>query len=249
MKAVRGHGGSKVVALAAAVAVLAICPSLLIGGAAAQPAAQVYHFDIPAQPLVNALAQFATVSGIDIAYRQSLAAGRRSSSIRGEYSAPVALQMLLQGTGLAARFTDARAVIIYEPGAADAVAPRRGASSSPSLRLDMAEVRAPVMLGTRDRSGHRRYAMAVQSEIRELLRADGAYKGNAFRLEIRIAVDKDGVIREVKLQKPSGEPDWDRHVVATLTGRTLSSPPPEDLSDPLSFEVVSDTLAGRARRP
>jgi len=253
MKAVWSHGGSKVVAVMATAAALAACPLTADGGAAAQIPARTHRFDIPAQPLARALAQFATVSGIDIAYRQSLAAGRRSSPIRGEHTAPVALQMLLQGTGLAARFTGARAAIIYEPGAVDAVAPRRGASAAPALRLDMAEVRAPVMIGTRDRGGHHRYAMAVQGEIRELLRTDGAYEGRAFRLEIRIAVDVDGVIREVTIRRPSGEPDWDRHVVAALTGRALSSPPPEDLSEPLSFEIVSDPLpdprSGRARRP
>lgn len=253
MRAICGHGGSKVGTVAAAAVLLAACLLTIAGNAAAQTLTRTHHFDIPVQPLASALAQFATVSGVDIAYRQSLAAGRRSSPVRGEYPAPVALQMLLQGTGLAARFTSARAVIIYEPGAIDAVAPRRGASEAPPLRLGMAEVRAPVMIGARDRSGHHRYAMAVQSEIREFLRTDGAYEGRSFRLEVRIAVDREGVIREVRIRRPSGEPDWDRHVVAALTGRVLSSPPPEDLSEPLSFEVVSDALAdrrsGQPRRP
>lgn len=252
MNALWVRRGSKVVAVAAAL-VLVICPLAAVGSPAAQTSTPTRRFDISAQPLASALARFATVSGIDIAYRQSLAAGRRSSSIRGEYPVPVALQMLLQGTGLGARFTGATAVIIYEPGAVDAVMPRRGASEAPALRLGMAEVRAPLVIGKRDQSGHRRYAMAVQSEIRELLRIDGAYQGRAFRLEIRIAVQPDGMIRDVVIRRPSGDPDWDRHVVAALTGRAVSSPPPEGLPKPLSFEVMSDTLAdrrsGEPRRP
>lgn len=214
----------------------------------AQTRGETHRFDIPAQPLAGALAEFATVSGVDIAYRQSLATDGRSSPVHGEYPAPVALQMLLRGTGLAARFTGPRAVIIFAPGAVDAVAPRRGASAAPSLRLDMAEVRAPVMVGKPDRSGHYRYAVAVQSEIRELLRTDGAYEGRAFRLEIRILVDKGGVIRDVSIRRASGEPARDRHVVAALTGRVLSSPPPRDLAEPLTFEVASDRLADRTMR-
>jgi hypothetical protein len=230
-----------------AVAALAIIGCALM--AAAQAVAQVpgdaRRFDIPEQPLTGALAQFATISGVDIAYRQSLAVGRRSSAVHGEVPAAVALQSLLRGTGLSARFTGPRAAIVFEPGASEVTAPRRGASTAPSLRLDMAEVRAPIMVGARDRSAHRRYATAVQSEIRELLRSDGGYEGRAFKLEIRIAVDAQGVIREVSVSRPSGEPAWDRHVAAALNGRTLSSPPPSDLTEPLLFEVVSDRLADR----
>jgi hypothetical protein len=216
--------------------------------AAAQAPGDAQPFDISEQPLASALAQFATISGVDIAYRQSLAAGRRSSAVHGEIPAAVALQILLRGTGLAARFTGPRAAIIFEPGATEVTAPRRGASTAPSLRLDMAEVRAPIVVGARDRSAHRHYAMAVQSEIRELLRSDGGYEGRAFKLEIRIAVDALGVIRDVAVRRPSGEPAWDRHVATALTGRTLSGPPPADLTEPLVFEVVSDRLADRAPR-
>jgi hypothetical protein len=225
--------------------VLIACTLPFATQAVAQAPGDAQPFEIPEQPLASALAQFATLSGVDIAYRQSLAAGRRSRAVHGEIPAAVALQILLQGTGLAARFTGPRAAIIFEPGAVDVTAPRRGASTAPSLRLDMAEVRAPIIVGARDRGGHRRYAMAVQGEIRELLRSDGGYEGRSFRLEIRIVVDARGVIRDVSIRRPSGEPAWDRHVATALTGRALSGPPPADLAEPLVFEVMSDRLADR----
>ncbi len=225
-----------------------VCLLLHASVARAQSQSDTYRFDIAPQPLANALAEFATVSGVDIAYRQSLATGRRSSPVQGDYPAPMALRMLLQGAGLSARFTGPRAAIIFEPGTPDAPTPHRGPSAAPALRLDMAEVRAPIMVGTRDRSGQRRYAMAVQTEIREWLRADGTYQGRAFRLEVRIYVDPQGLIREVAVRRPSGEPAWDDHVVRTLTGRSLSRPPPSDLSEPLAFEVVSDRLPDQGQR-
>lgn len=225
--------------------VLVACPSPALDRAAAQTIAQTYRFDIPAQPLASALAQFATIGGVDIAYRQSLAAERSSSAIRGNYTAPVAVQMLLRGTGLAARFTDARAVIIYDAVVVDAGGQRREISEGRALKLNMAEVRAPLMVGARDQSAHRRYAVAVQSEISELLRTDGSYQGRPSRLEIGIAVGGDGEIRKVTIHRPSAEPGWDRRVVRALAGHVLSTPPPNDLSGSLSFEVVSSTLADR----
>lgn len=242
-----GHGGARGSGIVVT-AIAVIACMLAVHGQVLAQAPGMHRFDIAAQPLAGALARFATVSGVDIAYRQTLALGRRSSPVHGEHPAPAALQMLLQGTGLVARFTGPRAAIIYRPGMVDTVAPRRGTSTAPSLRLDMAEVRAPILVGTRDRSGHHRYAMAVQSEVRELLRTDGGYEGRAFRLEIRVAVDREGVIREVAIRRPSGEPDWDRHVVGALTGRPLSSPPPTDLLEPLVFEVTSDRPADQPRR-
>lgn len=233
----------------------ALVPAGAVAGAhsAPQAASRSLAFDIPEQPLAGALARFATVSGVDIAYPQHLALGRRSHPVRGPLPPPVALQTLLQGTGLAARFTGPKAAIVYVPGAVDTPVPRRGAAAAPALRLDMAEVRAPIMVGTRDRSAHQRYAMAVQNEVRALLQGAGGYEGHAFRLEIRLAVDPGGVIRQVAIRRQSGEPAWDRHVASALTGRSLSIAPPADLAEPLAFEVVSDRLrepqTGRRQQP
>jgi hypothetical protein len=217
------------------------------GGALAQAPAERRTYDIPAQPLTDALAAFATVSGVDIAYRQSLSSGRRSSPLNDDFSAPEALRRLLHGTGLAARFTGPRAAIVYSPGAPDAVAPRRGNADIPSLRLDMAEVRASIMIGVGDHDAHYRYAAAVQDEIGEILRSEGGYQGRSLRIEIRVAIDPAGVIREIGLRRPSSEPEWDRRVIAALTGRSLSRPPPENLSEPLNFEVETDRLTPNRR--
>lgn len=248
MKAWSHHEGARRIGSTVTAVALVVCLLLHAGSAPAQIPPGTHRFDMVPQPLASALAEFATVSGVDIAYRQSLAANRRSRDVHGDYTAPVALQMLLEGTGLAARFTGPRAAIIFEPGTSEVSAPRRGTSATPSLRLGMAEVRAPVIVGTRNRTGHRQYAMVVQSEVREWLRADRAYQGRAFRLEIGILVDPHGLIRQVTVRRPSSEAAWDEHVVRTLTGRSLSQPPPRDLSSPLAFEVSSDRPADRAPR-
>ncbi|MET0247596.1 MAG: hypothetical protein ABW182_12670 [Sphingomonas sp.] len=237
--------------LAGAVA-LAACLVSGAGGASAQAAPVSYRFDIAPQPLDRALAELATVSGVDIAYRQSLAAGHKSGTVRGTYPAPVALQMLLRGTGLAARFTGPRAAIIFEAETTDAPAANRSATSrgGPSLRLDMAVVRAPAtIIGTRDRTAHRDYAMAVQNEVREWLRVDGAYRGRAFRLQLRLSVDPRGVLHDVMITRPTADQAWDRHVVRILANRPLSTSPPPDLTGPLAFEVVSDRVPDESPRP
>lgn len=245
MRCWAGRDGAGASRIAVAIACL-VCLFLAAQPARAQPSVTT-RFDIASQPLASALAEFAGVSGVDIAYRQNLAVTRRSGPVRGDLSAPVGLHLLLEGTGLVARFTGPRAAIIFEPGATDVPAPRRGGAAIPSLRLDMAEVRAPMMVGSPDRAGHRHYALAAENEIRAWLRDADDYEGRALRLEIRIFVDPRGRIRQVTVRRPSSEAAWDAQVARILTGRSLSHPPPGDLSEPLVFEVVSDPGTDRGR--
>src|SRR3546814_1706657 len=73
------------------------------------------HYVIPAQPLTQALAEFARVSGVDIFYEAGLASGHRSAAIDGRYTPATALRALLAGTGLSARFTGRTAALVFSP--------------------------------------------------------------------------------------------------------------------------------------
>lgn len=66
-------------------------------------AAQAAPFDIPAQPLPEALARFAAQSGAQLVYPPGLVQGRRSSAVQGTLDAEAALRQLLQGSGLELR--------------------------------------------------------------------------------------------------------------------------------------------------
>lgn len=200
-------------------------------------------YDIPAQPVSLALASFARVSGVDILYENALGAGRMSSPVRGTMSPQAALRALLIGTGLSARFTEPRAAIVY---LTTGPAPRAAAEAAglPELRLGLAEVRAPVMIGTPDRSGYQRYAQAALLDIRSLLGEDPDLRGQVFRLQVSLKVSPDGLIERVTLLRGSGDERRDAHIRRILLGRSLT-PPPAGLREPLYFEVATDRLGGR----
>lgn len=214
------------------------------------------RYDIPERPVAQALAEFATVSGVNIIYRQSLAADRRSTALSGKFAAPAALRRLLQGTGLAARFTSPTSAIIYVEGGPPPSAPRAAgaASAVASLRLDMAEVRAPRTVGKPDRSAFDHYAQRVQTEILDRLKRDGAYQGRKFRIEIAVTVDPAGRVAELALLRSSDDAAWDARVRELLLGETLRSPPPAGFTQSMRFEVETDRFAdpgkpGGQRRP
>lgn len=71
--------------------------------AAPAAAATSQHFDIPAQPLADALRSWMRQSGQQVAYPATLAEGVTSSAVRGELDATTALARMLRGSGLVVR--------------------------------------------------------------------------------------------------------------------------------------------------
>lgn len=111
-----GTGKAKVRLKQVSWSVLALASSMTITpdvafaqSAAASEEARI-AFDIPAQSLGDALRQFAERTGIQLGYSTELVAGRQSAAVRGSMTAREALKQLLAGTGITARFIDARTV-------------------------------------------------------------------------------------------------------------------------------------------
>lgn len=69
-----------------------------------QAPARRVSLDIPAQPLASALQAFAQATGQSVFFDGQLAAGIESMPVRGELSPREALQQMLAGTRLAARY-------------------------------------------------------------------------------------------------------------------------------------------------
>ena len=86
-------------------------PSVLAQGATGNHAA-VQRFDIPAQPLDEALRSYMRQSGVQVVYPATLARGVTSRAVNGSLPANEALQQLLQGSGLAVRRVSADAVTL-----------------------------------------------------------------------------------------------------------------------------------------
>lgn len=68
-------------------------------------AEQTFSFDIPAQPLAQALTEFSAVTGIQVLYTGDDAFNFTASALQGSYTATQALDRLLVGSGLGFRFT------------------------------------------------------------------------------------------------------------------------------------------------
>jgi iron complex outermembrane receptor protein len=84
----------------------------------ATSATQQLPFDIPAQPLADALAEFGRQSGWQVSYTPDLAQGARSTAVKGAHSPAAALGLLLSATGVTWRAAGNSAAILARSSAA-----------------------------------------------------------------------------------------------------------------------------------
>ncbi|BCX70905.1 TonB-dependent siderophore receptor [Pseudomonas izuensis] len=67
---------------------------------AAEQASSVRAYNLPAAPLASTLNQIASQAGLALSLNPSLAAGKTSAPVKGQFDAPGALREALRGTGL-----------------------------------------------------------------------------------------------------------------------------------------------------
>ncbi|WP_241132492.1 TonB-dependent receptor plug domain-containing protein [Achromobacter insuavis] len=92
----------------------AVCTALTWAApSAAQRAPLAHVYDIPAQALGDALLALGRQAGLEISFPPAAVAGKVSPALQGEYSALLALNRLLAGSGLALRADGPRRYIVF----------------------------------------------------------------------------------------------------------------------------------------
>ena len=177
----------------------------------------IVRFDLPAQPLDAALVAFGEVTGYSVLVSSQLAAGRVAAPVRGDYTPTEALQRLLVGTQLGARFSGSNAftlLALADAPLAPAPAPSEAAPATPPLQG---------------------YAAILQ---RSLTRALCRLHPDAFgryRLAFQLWLDERGKVRAVHVLEPSGVEQRDRAVLQRLRSLLMDGSPPAGLPQPLTI--------------
>lgn len=202
---------------------------------------EVRRYNIPNQPLEQALSRFAQESGVDILLNDSSTNGRRSSPVTGPLSTPEALARLLNGTGLTMRFTSPRSAVIYpidQPPSTVNASVSSGAT--PTLALNMMHVTAPRLIGGPATPLYQDYTLGLARDIRRrVVEADILVGGDPIVTRIRTRIDQDGTLRNVQIVTASNDRARAERVVRLLEGQRLAESPPADLPQPLIFDVRS----------
>ncbi|MBM0106345.1 STN domain-containing protein [Steroidobacter sp. S1-65] len=175
-----------------------------------------FEFDIPAQPLADALRRFASLTREPTLFRSDLVNGRSSTAVRGLYTSEVALHRLLEGTGLTAEKSD-----------------QGGRGGFVLNAIDPSVVAPRVALG--NLAG---YPGLIQARVWEALCAHARTAPGTYRTLLRFEVDGAGQIQRPRLLTSTGDAHRDAAMLATLLAVRLDGPPPADLPQPVTMLIV-----------
>ncbi|MGJ7530131.1 hypothetical protein [Variovorax sp. GB1P17] len=188
----------------------------------ASSASQMLDFDLPAQPLAAALAQFGAVSGRSVMFIDEWVAGRISAPVQGRHTSLAALRALLAGAGFTADDVDTQ---------------RSGAFILKRVAA------APVVASTAGLQ--RRYDALVQARVWDALCADLRTAPGHYRSILQLQLAASGSISHASLVSSSGDPGRDAAMLAALANLKMDGPPPAGLALPLTLAILPhDVLPG-----
>ena len=167
-------------------------------------------FDIAAQPLVSALDAYSAATGLQVVYDATLAEGRRAQAVRGSMAADVALQLLLEDTGLVAVYAATNAFTIVP-----APAPRQAASMR----------------------GFMPYLAAVQGRVEEAFCRSSLTAPGGYRIKFRCWIGHGGEVLQPQLLGSTDDRARDQAIAALLRSVVIGRPPPPDMPQPVMMAV------------
>ncbi|NYH20419.1 secretin and TonB N-terminal domain-containing protein [Paraburkholderia bryophila] len=225
----RSWAPTGVLALTACLLLLAFvmrCAKAQDAGEASRPTGRAAHFELPAQPLAQALQAFARTTELIVLAPAPLLDGRTSAPVQGDYSPREALERVLAGTGLKAEFTGTdEAIIVAQPAAPEASPVVAEAPANPALPVD----------GLGDDADAQAYAAQLQARMTQVLCALPAAMPGGYRLAAQLRIDDKGAVVAVNMVASSGQASRDAAIVRALRSLRLDSPPPGSLPEPVTI--------------
>lgn len=185
-----------------------------------------YTFDVPAQPLPEALQSYGEITGVAVLIDARLSGGLRSTAVSGRYAPREALQRMLTGTGLAPHFVDNGAFTLVPAGSADT--------------RDAVRVAAPTNTPSLPERTRQRGARVIQQSLEQALCGTPLTRPGRYRARLRIwLTEPDQRIRAPELLESTGDAARDAAIVSRL--RDLPLPGlPADLPQPITLLLLPE---------
>jgi hypothetical protein len=196
-------------------------------------------FDIPSEPLAEALQDFSQRSGIELFYESAITAGLTSSALKGSFTPRDALQQLLAGTGFIVHYNLHNAVSLSLPTAASwAVQQQDHSMGGASLSLNPLN----VVAGDRpDDEQLREFGEALQNDVSVALTKNTDVRSGNYRIRVKLWIDPSRAIRRAEVTETTGDSVRDAAIVAVLESLMVTRAPPSGLPQPVRIIVAVDS--------
>ena len=184
-------------------------------------AERLVTFDLPAQPLVSALENYSIVSGWQVIYDATLATGHRSMAVRGRFTPPVALSMLLEGTGLSPQYMASDGVLLV-----------------PELKANtLAREQMPA-----DVSSIPAYYGRIQIGLKRSLCAERPIRSGNYRISFGFWIGAAGNVTRAVPLSSTGQPDVDEAFGRAVQALSVGAAPPPGFAQPVVLLVTPDLV-------
>ncbi|MEB0048577.1 MULTISPECIES: secretin and TonB N-terminal domain-containing protein [unclassified Pseudomonas] len=177
------------------------------------------NFDIAPQELSGALDAFSRSSGMAVLVDRQLTRGRRSIGVQGRLTATQALNTLLVGTGLMARYARADAFTLQVAQVAQVPLPA-GAAANAASQVSSS------------------YALAIQSAIERRLCRSVLTRPGGYRALLQVWIGRDGAVQHSRLVTSSGDLQRDAALVDSVQHLRIEQLPPSSLRQPVTLLLV-----------
>lgn len=176
----------------------------------------------PAMPLADALRLFARTTGYDVVFQEALVHGRRSAAVDRARNAHQALAQLLEGSGLAPRFTRRDAFILE----------RVGAQETADLTLERI-----VVASAADRAAYRWYGDKLLQRCLSTLRKSGEMGLRSYDFMIYVWLTEDGRVKELRSTGAADQSEVIRVASIMLKGLAVGTTPPANMPQPVGLRI------------
>jgi hypothetical protein len=206
--------------------ILIVCLGMLIGmgpclaGAEQRPKQDsVITFDIPEQPLDSALEAYMQTTGLQVLYRSTLTSSLTSNGVRGRLTAREALEMLLAGSNLAARYTVDGAFTITAIPSGEVTAVQ-----NPPPRRVIIDYDA--------------FLATIQDRIIASLCGNAVTRPGRYRAALQFSIEPSGTLDDLSLLDSTGNVTRDRLIPDLLQGLMIGEAPPATMPQPVTMLIV-----------
>ena len=174
--------------------------------------------DIPSQPLADAIYAYTAATGVEALAAGNLLADRRSAEVRGTLTPEEALQTLLVGTGLTARFMD--------PGSFT-LAPMQAVPAAAQVADTPSQV-----------PRYASYSVMVQNAVKRALCQQPSTRPGYYRTAIQIWIGPSGSVARSTLVGTTGDVARDKALTDAFRTLSVGAPPPAGLPQPATILIL-----------
>lgn len=168
-------------------------------------------FNIPSQPLEDALYAFDAATGIEVFVDGGAVAGRRSTAVKGVFTWARALRILLTGTGLDAKQIGSDTITVF-------LDDRPPAPPSSAL--------------------YHTYSAFVQNAVVRVLCSSSEARPGSYRIAMRLWLDPSGIVSHTDLLSSTGNAQRDLQIHNILSGIPIGAAPPPKLPQPIIMVIL-----------